>query len=81
MSLRDPTGKLARWSIYLSQFDFEIVYKKGALHTNADCLSRPVLLIQDEIVDQDSNSSDPHLDIALMHFLKYKRHKNGISRN
>ena len=40
MSIKDPTGKLARWSIFLSQFDFEISYKKGSTHSNADYLSR-----------------------------------------
>ena len=43
LNLKDPTGKLARWAIYLSQFKFIFIYRKGVHHTNADCLSRPVL--------------------------------------
>jgi hypothetical protein len=42
-SIRDPTGRLARWSIYLQAYDFEILHRAGKLHCNADALSRPVL--------------------------------------
>ena len=43
-SLKDPTGRLARWSIKLSEFDYTIVHKSGVAHKDADCLSRnPVL--------------------------------------
>ncbi len=33
-------GRLARWSILLQEYNMEIVYKKGVIHTNADSLSR-----------------------------------------
>ena len=39
-SLRDPTGRLARWAIQMQQWDFEIVHRKGALHQFPDALSR-----------------------------------------
>lgn len=32
--------RIRRWSIILSEFDFNIVYVKGGLHEDADCLSR-----------------------------------------
>lgn len=32
--------KLARWVLAFSEFDFEIVYTKGSLHEDVDCLSR-----------------------------------------
>ena len=41
-SIRDSTGRLARWSIYLQAYDFEILHRAGKLHCNADALSRPV---------------------------------------
>lgn len=39
-SLKNPSGRLARWSIYLQQYDFEIRYRKGVLNKIADALSR-----------------------------------------
>lgn len=46
MGKREPTGRLARWSLYLQQFDMEIHYRPGKLHQNADALSRcPVYAI------------------------------------
>ena len=36
----DANGRLARWSIFLQQYDFEIVHRPGTTHGNADGLSR-----------------------------------------
>ena len=40
MSLKDPTGRLARWSLLLQQYDFEIKHRAGKANANADALSR-----------------------------------------
>lgn len=40
MSPADPTGRLARWSLLIQQFDFDIVHRPGAVNGNADALSR-----------------------------------------
>ena len=37
---KNNNGRLARWALLLQQFAFDIRYKKGSLHTNADALSR-----------------------------------------
>ena len=37
---KNVTGRLARWSILLQSYDFEIIHKAGKLNTNADGLSR-----------------------------------------
>ena len=33
-------GMLQRWAIAIQEFDFDVLYRKGALNTNADALSR-----------------------------------------
>ena len=36
----NPQGRLARWSMELQEFEFEIQHRKGVNNTNADALSR-----------------------------------------
>ena len=40
MTTQKLTGKLARWSLLLQEYDFEVEHRAGAANTNADCLSR-----------------------------------------
>jgi len=40
INVKDPGSRLLRWRIKLQEYDYEVVYKKGALNTNADVLSR-----------------------------------------
>ena len=46
-NLRNPTGRLARWSLELLEYDFEIIHRKGALHHVPDALSR--ITVDEEI--------------------------------
>lgn len=39
-TMSSKNGRLLRWSLVLQQYTFEIRYKKGVLHGNADGLSR-----------------------------------------
>jgi len=36
----EPMGQLARWLTFIEQFDFEVIFRAGAKHGNADGLSR-----------------------------------------
>ena len=38
--LKDVGGRLTRWMIFLQQFDFQVEYRSGKNHENADALSR-----------------------------------------
>ena len=40
MTTEKLTGKLARWSLLLQEYDFTVEHRKGIDNTNADCLSR-----------------------------------------
>ena len=40
MQTNKTTGKLARWSLLLQEYDMTVVHKRGVLNTNADCLNR-----------------------------------------
>ncbi len=39
-TFKEPEGQLARWQDMLADFDFEVVYRLGEKHSNADALSR-----------------------------------------
>jgi hypothetical protein len=51
MNVKDPELRLMRWRIKLEEYDYKIVYKKGALNTNADALSRIHRLSLEDKVD------------------------------
>jgi hypothetical protein len=38
--MSNPTGRLARWSLKLQQYDYDIEYRKGAHQKVPDALSR-----------------------------------------
>ena len=82
---KDIVGRLARWSLYLQIYDFEIIHRKGLSHTNVDVLSRPVLLASEnecfeEIEEQEFVQPDPYEDETLIYFLKFARYPNGCSK-
>lgn len=39
-ALKNPTRRLALWALNLQPYDYEILYRKGALNRVADALSR-----------------------------------------
>jgi len=39
-NIKNPSGRLARWAIYLSQYTFDVEYVPGKTLGNADALSR-----------------------------------------
>ena len=61
--ITDPPAWLARWSIYLQVYDFEIKHRKGRLQSNIDAISRPVLATnlfreRNKVEDEKSKNLD-----------------------
>lgn len=44
-NLKEPNGRLARWSVKLQQYDFDVIHRKGAEHNGPDMLSRSVPMV------------------------------------
>jgi len=63
---RDSNSRLMRWSLFLQQFNFEIIYRPGKKHTNADVMSR--LPQQDEVAVITELSANT--DVATMRQLQ-----------
>ena len=80
MNIKDPNGRLARWSIYLQSYRFEIIHRKGLIHSNADTLSRPVMMITptEEEDEQSIKTREVYEDENLLHFLKTGKHFPGL---
>lgn len=55
-SLKDPNGRLARWSVKLQQYSFDVIHRKGADHHVPDMLSRSVPII--DFLQLDKISSE-----------------------
>ena len=74
MNIKEPTGRLARWAIYIQTFDFEITYRVGRKHKNVDALSRPLLNI-DIKNRQEDEKDDPFQNIELLKYIKTRETK------
>lgn len=75
-NLKDPSSKLLRWRIKLEEFDYEIIYKKGKLNTNADALSR----IEIHVKETDDISSLVSYMEEFNESLKTSKFKESTSR-
>lgn len=49
---KEGNQRLLRWSLILQEFDFDVIYKSGILHSAPDCLSRnpPIVADSDQIL-------------------------------
>lgn len=54
--LKNPSGRLARWAMETQQFDFDVVYRQGALMKAPDALSRNPVDVG--LVDVPSETTD-----------------------
>ncbi len=86
MSIKEPSGRLARWILFLQSFEFTIEYREDKKHANADALSRYAfnLEVMPRVVQDDFEISckylEPYEDAILLEFLRTQRLPSGASR-
>ena len=85
MDIVEPTGRLARWSIYLQAYDFEIIHRPGLKHANADAMSRiySIEFIENNVEenrDYSEKSLDVWEDANFLTYLKTGKQQSGSSK-
>ena len=67
LTLTEPSGRLMRWRLRLSEFDFEIHYRLGRVHQVPDALSRQISPSTDKKpVDDEIPTFGDHQDPVLV---------------
>lgn len=82
-SIKDPSSRLWKWRTKLSEYQYEIRYKKGTLNNNADALSRnppvniaiPVFAVEEE----DNHSSDESI-FSHQPQISHKKRTTDVNR-
>lgn len=64
-TLKDPSGRLGRWSLKLQDYTFTVHYKSGKRHLDADSLSRCPL----PPASQRTPSADPDTTTAVLDYI------------
>ena len=58
IELQDPSSRLTRWAMNLSEYDFVVEHRPGTQMRHADALSRSVNVIKEELVLSKENIRD-----------------------
>lgn len=65
LNLNNPTGRLARWGVRLSAYNFEIKHRRGSDNVVPDALSRacPISAIGSDVLDHPKTTDQWYLNI------------------
>ncbi|GFY06596.1 transposon Tf2-6 polyprotein [Trichonephila clavipes] len=69
MNLKDPSGRLARWALRLQEHHFDVKYKTGKKHSDADALSR-------NPVEEETETPDKFLAVTTSMNLAMEQKKD-----
>ena len=74
LNLQDPSSRLTRWAIMLSEFDYTVEHRPGTRMRHADALSRSVNVVWTEVtLTKEDIRGEQEKDELCM---KYKQYEN-----
>jgi len=84
-TIKNPIGRVARWAVFLDEFEPVAKFRPGKENSAADALSRPVLVSGTIAEDGDeyeesAKNLDPYENDCLLTFLKTGKHMPGASK-
>ena len=78
LSIKNPSGRFARWALALQEFDLEILHRSGKSNSNADCLSRTPLL-ETQTAEANAISASPNTtEESEQTDVSYQLQKEGV---
>ena len=84
MNVKDATGRLARWALFLQQYDFDVIHSPACQNGNAEPLSRrPYLTANLSALQQSVSSQTPITQLVCtleMYLETYLKNEYGKGR-
>ena len=74
LNLQDPSSRLTRWAVKLSEYDFVVEHRPGTRMCHADALSRSVNKIEKDLVLSREIIRDEQEKDGV--YTKYKHYEN-----